>query len=309
MKSFIKLIAEGAYIDPSEANNNLKSIKTLIDKKRKVAFVAKQASTQNEWSDIQSLINMHGLKSMYINGNKHDAYVVYTPDAEKDAMKLKSIAEKYKGYLAYYASEKDTREIGRILNYDPKKIEDFVKKQKEDPDYEINQVFVKENYGKKNKTFLKEIEFNSKLANKFEWKYDGGSNNRYTFNTGEDGNSGIDYEVKFIEHDGSVYERVYKPVGKGFENTNEGKPIKINATVMDITLDFMSKNRDWYNIIISPLDSKRHNLVKAFIDKSIPKNKYFVDSEEGIINITRNFKYNTSLLKSKKTKKKPKAAE
>jgi len=310
MTKFIKLLAESGYVDPLEVNNNYKSVRSLVDKKRDVCFIAKSASSKAEWEEIQKLIKKSDLKSMYVKGNPYEAYVVFAPGSENKATRLKDIAEKYKGFLAHNASEEDQREIGTSFFPFSKKVEEFIEKGKNEDEEDDEFSFLKE-IDLKDVDYhtLSEIDFNSKSANKFDWKYEGGSNNRYTFNTGEDGDSGIDYEVIFVNHeDSGVYERVYKPKGKGFEKTNEGKPIKINATVMDITLDFMQKNKEWNDLLISPLDSKRYNLVKAFVDKSVPKNKYVVDSEEGIIKISRNFKYNTALANRKSKKLKPKAA-
>lgn len=139
-------------------------------------------------------------------------------------------------------------------------------------------------------SLLSEIEFD--IANKYTWKKDA-SGLRYTFNTSESGKDGIDYEVVFEPHKenedetSSTFERMYRPIGKGYAMTGAGNALKVNATVMDATLDFMKTNRDWYDIIISPIEAKRLKLVKNFIDKNVPKDKFFVEEEEGIIRITR----------------------
>ena len=80
---------------------------------------------------VQKLIKDNGLKSMYVDGNKYDAYVVYAPGFEKDATELKDIAEKYGGYLRYDASEEDSRRIGQLLNYQESDIEDYINRNKE----------------------------------------------------------------------------------------------------------------------------------------------------------------------------------
>lgn len=300
MIKFINLLAESSYIDPSEATSDIKAIGTLVDNKRNICFLVRTSNNENTWKKIQEIIKKEGLKQMYVKGNPGDAYVVYRPGSENKATRLKDIAEKYGGYLSYEATDEETREIGRLLNYNPDKVEEFIKKNK---DVTTGKPVEK---NKKNEAFsnaktLTEIEFNSKLADKFEWSYEGGKDSKYIFNTGTDGDSGIDYQVVFVDHDGSgIYERIYRPVGsKDFRNTNEGKPIKINATVMDITLDFMNRNKDWHELLISPIDSRRYNLVKSFVDRSVPKSKYLVTSEEGIITITRTFSY------AQKNKKSP----
>jgi hypothetical protein len=155
--------------------------------------------------------------------------------------------------------------------------------------------------------YLQELNFNVKSPGAtYDWKYSGGKDNSYHFSS-EDRK----YIVSFIFHDTGVYERVYKTEGRhqNFAMTGEGKALKVNATVAEVTLDFMEKNNDWHTLMISPLDTKRHRLVSKFLDANIPKSKYHIDSEEGIIKITRKipmvgFKKSTN----PKLKSKPKAA-
>lgn len=157
---------------------------------------------------------------------------------------------------------------------------------------------------------LLELEFDSSKADKYEYKKDS-SGLRYTFNTTKEGKPGIEYEVIFMPHDDSTFERMYRPSKKNpntfYDMTGEGNAMKVNATVMDITLDFMKNNKDWYDIIISPINTKRLNIVKSFIEKSIPKNKYFVEENEGILSITRKL-YAVPSKQSKRKKEKPYAA-
>lgn len=141
---------------------------------------------------------------------------------------------------------------------------------------------------------LLELEFNVKEAKKYPWQRDS-SGLKYTFNTSEtDDNTGIEYEVDFYPHkdddtdeNTGTFERKYNPTGKGYGMTGEGNAIKVNATVMDITLDFMNRNKEWFDIIISPLNTKRFNVVKRFLDVNIPTDKFKVEEEEGIIRISR----------------------
>jgi hypothetical protein len=119
------------YIDPSEATNDISSIKTIIDGKRNIAFTAEKNNSKGTWKFIQQTIKENDLQVMFVKGNPGNAYIVYKKGSEKDAKKLKDIAEKYDGYLYYAASPEDTREIGRILNYDPKKVEEFIEKNKD----------------------------------------------------------------------------------------------------------------------------------------------------------------------------------
>jgi len=141
---------------------------------------------------------------------------------------------------------------------------------------------------------LLELDFNVATAKKYPWKRDS-SGLKYTFNTAEtEDESGMEYEVDFYPHkddetdeNTGTFERKYNPKGKGYELTGEGNALKINATVMDITLDFMNRNKEWYDIVISPVNSKRFSIVKRFLDENIPKDKFKMEYEEGIIRISR----------------------
>lgn len=124
------------------------------------------------------------------------------------------------------------------------------------------------------------------LSSAYDFKYIGGSDPTYTFNTGQ-----TKYKVVFKDEGGGTYERIYapiqkKPLGAGV-TTGEGKAIPVNATVMAITLDFLEKNKDWYILTVHPIDPRRHRLVTNFIDKNLPKDKYDVEDVEGVLSITR----------------------
>lgn len=129
-------------------------------------------------------------------------------------------------------------------------------------------------------------EIGEDLSSAYDFKYVGGSNPTYTFNTGK-----TDYKVVFRDEEGGAFERIYMPIqkeplGKG-ETTGEGKAIPINATVMAITLDFLENNKDWHTVTIHPMDPRRYRLVSNFVYKNLPKNKYNVEDVEGVLNITR----------------------
>jgi hypothetical protein len=114
-------------IDPEEAQTNIDSVQTIVDGKRNIAFVVEKGDTPNNWEKVTKMIADNELKSMYVKGNPHHAYVVYTPETEKIAIELKTIAEKYNGYLSSNATAEDTRRIGQLLDYDPEQIELFIK--------------------------------------------------------------------------------------------------------------------------------------------------------------------------------------
>lgn len=164
-------------------------------------------------------------------------------------------------------------------------------------------------------SMLSEIEFDVIKASKYKWKKDP-SGTRYIFNTSEEGSEGTEYEVVFEPYNSEegdekfkTYERMYRPVGKGYELTGEGNALKVNATVMDITMDFITKNKDWYDIIISPIESKRLNIVRKFIQQNVPKSRYHVEEEEGILTITKKLYAMPKEKPVKKLKKKPYAAQ
>jgi hypothetical protein len=109
------------------------------------------------------------------------------------------------------------------------------------------------------------------------FEYIGGKDNEYTFKTDKN-----EYKVAFKPDGESTYERVYhttnRPLGSNYDDTQEGKPIQINATVMAITLDFMKRNPEFYIIYIVPLDPRRFNIVKKFIQNNLPS-QYSFESE------------------------------
>jgi hypothetical protein len=135
---------------------------------------------------------------------------------------------------------------------------------------------------------LNELAFD--LSTAFPFKYIGGKYNEYTFET--DQNS---YKVAFKPDGESTYERVYhttnRGLGNNFEDTQEGKPIPINATVMKITLDFIERTPNFSMIYIVPISRSRFNIVKRFIENNLPKKYPFVaeasDNGEDIIAIYR----------------------
>jgi hypothetical protein len=130
------------------------------------------------------------------------------------------------------------------------------------------------------------LEIGDDLNSAYDFKYIGGVNPTYTFTTGE-----TPYKVVFRNEGGGTYERIYTPVSKKSLKTNvttgEGKALKVNATVMAVTLDFLNNNTDWHTLTIQPIDPRRYRIVANFIYKNVPKDKYVVEEIDGIINITR----------------------
>lgn len=120
----LKVIKE--YIDPMEGTTEISSVQTLVDGKRGVCFVASLNS--HEANVISDMIYDNNLEIIKVPSNPHEAYIIFKPDYKENAIKLLNIAEKYDGYLAWYAEEDDSREIGRLLEYDPDSVEDFIRR-------------------------------------------------------------------------------------------------------------------------------------------------------------------------------------
>jgi hypothetical protein len=120
---------------------------------------------------------------------------------------------------------------------------------------------------------LNELAFD--LSTALPFTYIGGQYNEYIFKTNVN-----EYKVAFKPDGESTYERVYhttnRGLGQNFEDTQEGKPIPINATVMKITLDFIERTPDFSMIYIVPISRSRFNIVKKFIEKNLPKKYPFV---------------------------------
>jgi len=154
------------------------------------------------------------------------------------------------------------------------------------------------NFGKINNSIyeglkknLNEIDFSLNKA--YDWKFDGGVDNKYTFTTGQ-----TEYEVLFMpsKKEPGTFERLYRPISEDnhpgtvpLTPTNEFKGIEVNATVMKITIDFLKKNKNWKKVEINPMTNSRYNIVKRFLNMYLPK-PYFVDEEEKTFNIYRKAK-------------------
>ena len=124
-------------------------------------------------------------------------------------------------------------------------------------------------------------ELGSDLSKALPFTYNGGKYSEYFFQTDQN-----EYKVAFKPDGESTYERVYhtvnRPLGKNFEDTQEGKPLQINATVMAITLDFMKRTPDFTMIYIVPLDRRRFNLVSQYVKNNLPPQYSFeAEANEG----------------------------
>jgi len=113
-------------ISRDDVVTDIESVRTIVDGRRGVAYVAEIGTDPRDWKAIQNMVKDNHLKAMHVKGNEHNAFVVYAQGHEKDAMELKSIAEKYGGYLAWNASKEDSRRIGELLNYKKSEIDDYI---------------------------------------------------------------------------------------------------------------------------------------------------------------------------------------
>ena len=117
-------------------------------------------------------------------------------------------------------------------------------------------------------------ELGSDLSKALPFTYGGGKYSEYFFQTDQN-----EYKVAFKPDGESTYERVYhtvnRPLGTNYEDTKEGKPLQLNATVMAITLDFMKRTPDFTMIYIVPLDRRRFNLVLTYIKNNLPSQYSF----------------------------------
>jgi hypothetical protein len=115
-------------IAASEATTNKGALQTIIDNKRNLGFFVLGGSqyTPAEAKDFWNSISKYSLKSLRVPSHPHNAYIIYRPGSEKEASELKSIAEKYEGYLSYRATKEDTRRIGELLGYKKEDVDKYV---------------------------------------------------------------------------------------------------------------------------------------------------------------------------------------
>jgi hypothetical protein len=114
-------------IKAEEASRDENAVQTVIDGKRDLGFITLIGTTMDV-NEFWELIRKHGLKTLEVPENVHKAYIYYRKGAERKAKELKDIALKYGGYLAYDATEKDSRRIGELLGYDKKDIDWYINK-------------------------------------------------------------------------------------------------------------------------------------------------------------------------------------
>lgn len=112
-------------IHPSEAYRNIDAARTVCDGKRNVAFMA--GLSYRESVEISDMVYDCDLESIRVPSSNHDAYIIFRKGHDKQAHQLLNIAEKYGGYLSFEATDDETREIGRLLEYNPEDVEEFIR--------------------------------------------------------------------------------------------------------------------------------------------------------------------------------------
>lgn len=109
----------------------------------------------------------------------------------------------------------------------------------------------------------------------------------YEFTT----DKGTIYNVTFTRDskDHGQYERTYWPVNKDKELndkrglTGEGDALRINSTVMDVTLQFLSEVKNFTVLLIRPISSSRMSIVKKLIDENLPDKFAWEEVNDDII--------------------------
>ena len=115
------------YIQPSEANSDVDSVRTICEGKRGVAFVI--GVNIRDYEQIVEMVSECDLDSLKVPNNPHDAYVVFNKDYKNEAKELLEIIINLGGYLKPEAPENITRRIGELLNYDPQEVEKYIRER------------------------------------------------------------------------------------------------------------------------------------------------------------------------------------
>lgn len=131
-------------------------------------------------------------------------------------------------------------------------------------------------------------EWGENLNSAIPWKKIGGKHNQYRFDL-----EGKVYQVRFVDMGDGIFERVYNAIPenkevKVFQKTGQGKPITVNATVMQITNDFLNTNRNWSILIIKPMSETRYDIVTRFLENTLPDQyRYDANPDDLTIVITK----------------------
>jgi hypothetical protein len=116
-------------IHPNESMDPLKAVQTLIDRRRKIAYLVKYDLNSYELRLKLQELYEDGYKRLDIKG-ECNPFLVYHPSAQLEAEELRDIAEKYNGYLADWATIEDHKRIGELLEFHEEEIERFIANKK-----------------------------------------------------------------------------------------------------------------------------------------------------------------------------------
>lgn len=150
MIKLINLIKDGLHglkeiveqIDPSEAYSDGDAIKTVAQGKRNLGAITTRTSPYySNFDDFVKDMQKLGLHILHVPSNPFNMYIYYRKGARRQAEELRDIAEKYDGYFAWYATEEDTRKIGKLLGYNDQAVEEYIrsKDQQKAEDYRNRQ--------------------------------------------------------------------------------------------------------------------------------------------------------------------------
>lgn len=114
-------------IDPKEAQWDKDAIQTVVDGRRKLGVITLDSgeyrgNVEKFTLDMEAL----GLNILHVPSNPFKMYIYYRDGARAEAEELRDIAEKYKGFFAWYATDEDTRRIGKLLSYKDEEVEKFI---------------------------------------------------------------------------------------------------------------------------------------------------------------------------------------
>ena len=89
------------------------------------------------------------------------------------------------------------------------------------------------------------------------------------------------YTRMYMTNDMMAYSGIEPITDKSM--TGENNALKVNATVMATTIDWIDKHPDFTQLVIEPVDERRLRLVKRFVDNTIGgKYKVSVESMPGL---------------------------
>jgi hypothetical protein len=111
-------------VNPQNVSDNITGVRSLCNGERGVSWVSNVS--ENDANQIADMINDCDLDSVRVPSNPHLAFVIYRNGYEKQAKRLLHIAEKYGGFLSVDASDDDTREIGKLLEYNLESVEEYI---------------------------------------------------------------------------------------------------------------------------------------------------------------------------------------